>query len=272
MRAEMLLAVLDGRGSAEETATRLGFVATAPLSVLAFELVARRCGARRAPARAARRSRRRALRGLLPADRRRSRSGQTVYALAPGRARARPAARPRGSRERIQAHAEARLGAAAARGDRLDGGGRPRRRPRATRGRARPRRPARRSRREDGRGDRGRARARSCSSSCASSAPSHPGLTRGRLERVLAHDAEHRSAYAATLRAYLDAFGDVGAGRGPRLRPSQHLPLPDAPRLVELFELDLDEPGRAPRDRAAAPSARADDADASAGCTSRRSS
>ena len=39
MRAEMLLAVLDGRGGAEETAARLGFAATGPLSVVAFELV-----------------------------------------------------------------------------------------------------------------------------------------------------------------------------------------------------------------------------------------
>ena len=38
MRGEMLLAVLDGRGSADETATRLGFLPTEPLSVLAFEL------------------------------------------------------------------------------------------------------------------------------------------------------------------------------------------------------------------------------------------
>ncbi len=35
----MLLTVLEGRGGAEETAARLGFAATAPLSVLAFELV-----------------------------------------------------------------------------------------------------------------------------------------------------------------------------------------------------------------------------------------
>ena len=36
-----------------------------------------------------------------------------------------------------------------------------------------------------------------------------PSLARGKLERVLAHDAEHASAYAPTLRADLDAFGDV---------------------------------------------------------------
>ena len=40
MRAEMLLAVLEGRGSAEETAVRLGFAASTPVSLLAFELVA----------------------------------------------------------------------------------------------------------------------------------------------------------------------------------------------------------------------------------------
>ncbi len=57
----------------------------------------------------------------------------------------------------------------------------------------------------------------------------HPGLARGKLERVLAHDAEHGSGYVATLRAYLDAFGDVSKAAAPDLRPSEHVPLPDAP-------------------------------------------
>ena len=66
----------------------------------------------------------------------------------------------------------------------------------------------------------------------------HPGLTRGKLSTVLEHDAQHSTQYALTLRAYLDAMGDVVAASGGisvhpntfryRLR-----------RLRELFDIDL---------------------------------
>jgi DNA-binding PucR family transcriptional regulator len=72
-------------------------------------------------------------------------------------------------------------------------------------------------------------------------AADHPSLLRGPLERVHEHDAEHRTAYAETLGAYLDAFGDVAAAAA---RVSIH---PNTfryrmRRLVELFQLDLANP------------------------------
>ena len=154
MRAEMLLTVLDGRGSAEETA------ATARLlrrrAALGRGVRARR---RRAGIDELRRER---LVDLVvvhcEASFRQTAAvalGQTVYALLQDGARARPGG---GSRlaHRI---AHARGGAArhaAARGRRLDGGERPRGRPRATGGRACPRRAAGRRAGAHRRLDRGR--------------------------------------------------------------------------------------------------------------------
>jgi DNA-binding PucR family transcriptional regulator len=68
-----------------------------------------------------------------------------------------------------------------------------------------------------------------------------PGLLRGKLERVVAYDSSHGTEYTPTLRAYLDAFGDVASAAAQiaihpntfryRLR-----------RLVELFDLELTNP------------------------------
>jgi DNA-binding PucR family transcriptional regulator len=68
-----------------------------------------------------------------------------------------------------------------------------------------------------------------------------PSLARGKLEHVLAYDAEHASAYALTLRAYLDAFGDVATAAS---QTSVH---PNTfryrmRRLLEIFDLDLANP------------------------------
>ena len=68
-----------------------------------------------------------------------------------------------------------------------------------------------------------------------------PSLARGKLERVLAHDAEHGSAYASTLRAYLDTFGDV-AEAAARISVHPNTFRYRMRRLVELFELDLTNP------------------------------
>jgi DNA-binding PucR family transcriptional regulator len=38
-----------------------------------------------------------------------------------------------------------------------------------------------------------------------------PELQHGKLDRLVAHDVEHGTEYVRTLRAYLDAFGDVAA-------------------------------------------------------------
>src|SRR5262249_35879536 len=69
----------------------------------------------------------------------------------------------------------------------------------------------------------------------------HPGLTRGKLERVLAHDAAHTATYAETLRAYLDCFGDVPRA-AERISVHPNTFRYRLRRLVELFDLDLDDP------------------------------
>ena len=93
---------------------------------------------------------------------------------------------------------------------------------------------------------------------------------KGRLERVLEHDAEHRTAYAATLRAYLDAFGDVAAAAA--ASPStQHLPLPDAASR-RVFEVDLANPEERLVLELQFRLLAQDGGYASAGCPSRRSS
>jgi DNA-binding PucR family transcriptional regulator len=238
MRAEMLLAVLDGRGSAEETATRLGFDVAAPLSVLAFELAASE--------RAIDELQRERLVDLIvvhcEASCRQTAAvaiGRTVYALLQGE-RELEAARIAQLVERIQAHAESRLGSAllAAIGSTAEGIRE------VPRGRREAERvlgvlradPAGRTtaRIDDVRSDVVLLELRELSAE-------HPGLTRGRLERLLAHDAQHGSAYGQTLRAYLDSFGDVAGAAG---RVSVH---PNTfryrmRRLVELFDIDLDNP------------------------------
>jgi sugar diacid utilization regulator len=67
----------------------------------------------------------------------------------------------------------------------------------------------------------------------------NPGLLRGKLAALLDHDAERGTQYAATLRAYLDAMGDVASASA---RVSVH---PNTfryriRRLRELFDLDLE--------------------------------
>jgi DNA-binding PucR family transcriptional regulator len=69
----------------------------------------------------------------------------------------------------------------------------------------------------------------------------HPSLTRGELERILAHDAKQNSTYAWTLRAYLDCFGDVPRA-SERISVHPNTFRYRMRRLVELFDLDLDDP------------------------------
>jgi hypothetical protein len=66
----------------------------------------------------------------------------------------------------------------------------------------------------------------------------HPSLMRGKLTAVLEHDAEHGTQYALTLRAYLDAMGDVvGAAAGISVHPNTFRYR--LRRLRELFDVDL---------------------------------
>jgi sugar diacid utilization regulator len=235
LRAEMLLTILEGKGSVEEAATRLGFTPAAQLSVVAFEtadnepgidelqrerlvdLVLFHCEAvcRQASAVAL---------------------GQIVYALLQGEVERRALIR---LAQQVQTHAEARLGTAllAAIGPVVDG-------PRDV---ARARREAERVLgvlRVDAQG-----RTVAASDDVRSEVVlhelkelslDHPGLMRGKLERVLAHDADHNAAYVETLRAYLDCFGDVPrAAAAVSVHPNTFRYR--MRRLVELFGLDLDD-------------------------------
>ena len=66
----------------------------------------------------------------------------------------------------------------------------------------------------------------------------HPSLMRGKLTRVLEHDAQHGTQYALTLRAYLDAMGDVvGAAAGISVHPNTFRYR--LRRLGELFDIDV---------------------------------
>lgn len=72
-------------------------------------------------------------------------------------------------------------------------------------------------------------------------AAEHPQLVRGRIADVVTYDAEHGTAYVETLRAYLEAFGNVPAASAAldvhpnTFRYRLH-------RLLEVFSLDLDDP------------------------------
>jgi sugar diacid utilization regulator len=236
LRAEMLLTVLEGKGSVEEAATRLGFTPPGELSVVAFEagdgegaidelkrerlvdLVVFHCEAvcRQASAVAL---------------------GQTVYALLQGDVEHRSLIR---LAERVQAHAEARLGTAllGAIGPAVEG-------PRDV---ARARREVERVLgvlRADARGRTVAAtddvRSEVVLHELKELSVDHPGLMRGKLEQVIAHDAEHNAAYVETLRAYLDHFGDVPrAAAAVSVHPNTFRYR--MRRLGELFGLDVDDP------------------------------
>jgi DNA-binding PucR family transcriptional regulator len=238
LRAEMVLAVLEGRGSVDETATRLGFVPSEPLSLLAFRLAR--------PEPALDELRRERLVDLVAvyceAFRRPTAAvaiGHSVYALLQGeRAISRDALARLA--EEIRTHAETRLelgllAAVAATVENVHD--------------------VARARREvenvltvlDG-----DARGRTVASvdevrsevvllELRELSAERPSLARGKLEHVLAYDAEHASAYALTLRAYLDAFGDVATAAS---QTSVH---PNTfryrmRRLLEIFDLDLANP------------------------------
>jgi sugar diacid utilization regulator len=238
LRAELLLTVLEGRGSVEESASRLGFAPSLPFFLVAFEiadggrgidelqrerlvdLVGVHCGA------SARQSSAVAL-------------GHIVYALLQGD-------RPLEQRallrlgEQVQAHSEMRLSLLllAAAGPAVEGV-----------------REVPRARREAERVLavlRADAHGRTIASSedirsevvldeLKELSGDHPSLTRGKLERVLAHDEKHNATYVSTLRAYLDCFGDVPRA-AERISVHPNTFRYRMRRLVELFELDLDDP------------------------------
>jgi DNA-binding PucR family transcriptional regulator len=237
MRAEMLLAVLDGRASAE-TASRLGFTATAPVAVLAFELVADGSSVDEL--------RRERLVDLVAVNceafYRQTAAvtiGSTVYALLQGERKLDDTRLARLAQQ-AQAHAEARLDAAllAAIGSTVE----------SVRDVARSRREAERVLgvlRAD-RGARtfasiGDVQSEVVLDELRELSVDHPGLTRGKLERVIAYDAARRTTHAQTLRAYLDAFGDITQAAA-RISIHPNTFRYRMRRLGELFELDLRNP------------------------------
>jgi|SRR4051794_9314254 sugar diacid utilization regulator len=237
LRAELLLAVLEGRGSAEEAAVRLGFARTAPLTVVAFEITNAEPGIDEL-------QRERLVDVLVvhcEATWRQTGAvtlGRIVYALLQGEAPLDQRALIRLA-EQVQSHAQARLGLAllAAVGPAVE----------SLRDVPDARREAERVLgvlRGDTRG-----RTMASSEEIRSEVVLHelrelsvglPSLSRGKLERVLAHDAKHNSTYAETLRAYLDCFGDVPRA-AERIAVHPNTFRYRMRRLVELFGLDLDD-------------------------------
>jgi DNA-binding PucR family transcriptional regulator len=237
LRAEMLLTVLEGRGSVEEAAARLGFAASAPLALVAFEIVD-------GEAELDELLRERLVDLVVvhcDATCRQSSAvavGQIVYALLQGERALEQGTLTRLA-EQVCAHAETRLGLSlrAAAGPPVDG---LREVPRA-------RRDAERVLAVLHADPRGRTvasteqvRSEVVLHELQELALDHPGLTRGKLERVLAHDAAHTATYAPTLRAYLDCFGDVPRA-AERISVHPNTFRYRLRRLVELFGLDLDD-------------------------------
>jgi DNA-binding PucR family transcriptional regulator len=68
-----------------------------------------------------------------------------------------------------------------------------------------------------------------------------PHLARGKVAALLAHDAENGTAYAETLRAYLDALGDVVVA-AKQVHVHRNTLRYRLKRLCELVDLDLDDP------------------------------
>jgi DNA-binding PucR family transcriptional regulator len=234
IRGEMLLAVLEGRASAEENAARLGFASTARFTVLAFsvaageeidqfererlvDLVGVYCEALHGPS------------GSIAI-------GENVYALLQvedGSERGRVI---RVARE-TQEHAGARIGGGvlAAVSSTVDG----------LREVAAARREAERVLEvlRSGRAAPGLAAIEDVRSEVVllelkELKLEHPSLTRGKLTAILEHDAERGTQYALTLRAYLDSMGDV-------VRAAEKISVhPNTfryrlRRVVELFDVDL---------------------------------
>jgi sugar diacid utilization regulator len=238
MRAEMVLAVLEGRRSSEETASRLGFAPSEQLSLLAFQLTSFEPAIDEL-----KRERLVDLVGFYCEVFRRSSAavalGENVYVLLQGE-RTIPEDRLIRLAEDVRTHAGSRLGVGllAAIGSTVEN----------VHDVPRVRREVENVLTVLGGDAKGRTvatvedvRTEIVILELCDASAGRPGLMRGKLERVLAYDSTHGTDYTVTLRAYLDAFGDVGAAAAQiaihpntfryRLR-----------RLVELFDLDLANP------------------------------
>ena len=235
IRGEMLLAVLEGRASAEENATRLGFVANARFTVLAFSAVrARRstsssasgssissaCTARRCTVQSAAIAIGENVYALLAGGRRGPSASE--WCASPGKRRAMPGRESAAASSRRSARpstASGRWRAARREAERVLEVLRSGRVPQTL------------ATIED-------VRSQVVLLELKELKLEHPGLMRGKLTAVLEHDAEHGTQYALTLRAYLDAMGDVvGAAAGISVHPNTFRYR--LRRLGELFDIDL---------------------------------
>ncbi|HKD93260.1 MAG TPA: helix-turn-helix domain-containing protein, partial [Gaiellaceae bacterium] len=234
IRGEMLLAVLEGRASAEENATRLGFASAAHFTVLAFsaaggdeidqfererlvDLVGVYCEALHGPS------------GAISI-------GENVYALLQVDERSERERVLRVARE-TQGHAGARIGGGilAAVSSTVD----------SLREVATARREAERvlDVLRSGRGAQTLAtvddvRSQVILLELKELTAEHSSLTRGKLTAVVDHDAERGTQYALTLKAYLDAMGDV-VGAAKRISVHPNTFRYRLRRLVELFGIDV---------------------------------
>lgn len=235
LRGELVLAVLEGQGSVEEAAVRLGFTPGPPLALVAFEsagdgidelqrerlvdLVVMHCESvvRRRCAVAV---------------------GDIVYAVLQGE-------RPLDRRalvqlsEQVQSHAESRLGTTllAAIAPVVDG----------VRNVVHARRDVERVLgvlRAGGEvtvASTDELRSKVVLQELKELSAAHPGLTHGKLAQIVDHDAKHSASYVETLRAYLDCFGDVPRA-AERIAVHPNTFRYRIRRLVELFDLALDDP------------------------------
>jgi DNA-binding PucR family transcriptional regulator len=237
MRAEMLLSVLEGRASAEEAAARLGFVPGTPLAVIAFRPLAD------PPVDQLRRERLVDL-VLIHCDATYRQTaavaiGRTIYALVQGEGRFVRERLLRLAKE-IQLRATTRLdieliGAASSPVDHV-------------RGVSDARREVERvldvlqsdvRRRTVASID--DVRSEVVLRELKDLTDERPDLTRGKLVKLLEHDAETGSSYALTLRAYFDAFGEAAvAAQQITVHPNTFRYR--MRRLMELFDLDLANP------------------------------
>jgi DNA-binding PucR family transcriptional regulator len=234
IRGEMLLAVLEGRASTEENATRLGFSATARFAVLAFSAVAREeidqfererlvdlvgvyCEALHGPS------------GAIAI-------GENVYALLQVDDRPERDRVVRVARE-TQGHAGARIGGGILAGvsSTVD----------SIREVAAARREAERvlvvlrsARSATTLATIDDVRSQVVLLELRELTVEHSSLTRGKLTAVVEHDAERGTQYALTLRAYLDAMGDV-VGAAKRISVHPNTFRYRLRRLGELFDIDL---------------------------------
>ena len=234
IRGEMLLAVLEGRASTEENATRLGFSATARFAVLAFSAAAREeidqfererlvdlvgvyCEALHGPS------------GAIAI-------GENVYALLQVDDRPERDRVVRVARE-TQGHAGARIGGGILAGvsSTVD----------SIREVAAARREAERvlvvlrsARSATTLATIDDVRSQVVLLELRELTVEHSSLTRGKLTAVVEHDAERGTQYALTLRAYLDAMGDV-VGAAKRISVHPNTFRYRLRRLGELFDVDL---------------------------------